>query len=125
MHNFSIGFFLSGEIVGDVIVVLQVAREIVDDVREQIGEPAEVISYLKTLAPVEFPKVAVEVYKKIVKYARESGEVSLVLSCPIGLAFQIGQLIGLGKYRIQVYQYIFGKYLRIPPLTRYHLKYGE
>jgi hypothetical protein len=58
------------------------------------------------------------VYKAVAKVAQGGNEVHLVLSGPLGLAFSIGQLIGLSHYKVVVYQFSAGKYRMVPPVTR-------
>jgi|FaiFalDrversion3_1042247.scaffolds.fasta_scaffold33025_1 hypothetical protein len=100
------------------IVVLEVGRPIVEDVKSQIGEPTAVISYQRPIAEDEIPKIAGEVYRAVAKAALGGHEVHLVLSGPVALAFQIGQLIGLSHFNVVVYQFSGGKYRPIPPVTR-------
>jgi hypothetical protein len=100
------------------IVVVEVGRPVVQDVKSQLGEPAEVISYQRPILEAEIPKIAGEVYKVVAKVAQGGNEVHLVLSGPLGLAFSIGQLIGLSHYKVVVYQFSAGKYRMVPPVTR-------
>ncbi|MEM2550458.1 MAG: SAVED domain-containing protein, partial [Nitrososphaerota archaeon] len=66
----------------------------------------------------EIPKIAGEVYKVVKELASGGKVVNLVLSGPLGLAFQIGQLIGLSHFKVQVYQFSAGRYKPVPPVSR-------
>jgi hypothetical protein len=100
------------------IVVLEVGRPIVQDVKSMLGEPVAVISYQRPITEEEIPKIASEVYRVVAKAASGGHEVHLVLSGPVALAFQIGQLVGLSHYKVVVYQFSGGRYRPVPPVTR-------
>jgi len=100
------------------IVVVEVGRPVVQDVRSQIGEPDAVISYQRPVLDSEIPLIAGEVYKAVAKAASGGHEVHLVLSGPLGLAFQIGQLVGLSHFKLVIYQFSAGLYRPVPPVTR-------
>jgi hypothetical protein len=106
------------------IVVLEVGRPIVDDVEAQIGRPDRVISYKRPILEDEIPRIAGEVYNAIRELARGGEQVALVLSGPLPLAFQIGQLVGLSHFKVQVYHYTAGRYKPVPPVTR-DVMFGE
>jgi len=69
---------------GAKIVVLEVGRPIVEDIKSRIGEPTAVISYQRPIAEDEIPKIAGEVYRAVAKAASGGHEVHLVLSGPVG-----------------------------------------
>ena len=107
-----------------MIVVLEIGRSIVDDVRLQLGEPLAVISAKRTLECDEFPLFAWAAYEKIRETRRfirenleESVPVTLILSGPVSLNFQLGQLLGLHE-DIELYQYCKGDYVYVPKITR-------
>jgi hypothetical protein len=100
------------------IVVLEVGRPIVQDVKSMLGEPTAVISYQRPITEEEIPKIASEVYRAVAKAASGGHEVHLVPSGPVALAFQIGQLVGLNHYKVVVYQFSGGRYRPVPPVTR-------
>jgi len=101
------------------IVILEVGRPIVDDVKSQFGqEPFAVISYPRPILEAEYPKILGEAYKAIKEAARGGEEIILVLSGPLALSFQLGQLIGLSHFKIRVYQFSMGRYREVPPVTR-------
>ena len=100
------------------IVVLEIGRPIVDDVRQQLGEPFRVISYPRPVIEAEYPKILKEAYQAIREAARGGEEVILVLSGPLALAFQLGQLVGLSHFKIRVFQFSMGRYREVPPVTR-------
>jgi hypothetical protein len=84
----------------------------------QIGEPTEIISYPRPILEDEIPIIAGQVYKAIKKHATGGNIIKLVLSGPLGLAFSIGQLIGLSHFKIIVYQFTAGRYKPVPPVSR-------
>jgi len=100
------------------IIVLEVGRPITDDVKLQIGEPVEVVSYPRPILEEEIPIIAGQVYKAIRKHATGGNIIKLVLSGPLGLAFSIGQLVGLSHFKIIVYQFTAGRYKPVPPISR-------
>ena len=103
------------------IVVIEVGRPIVADAQEQFGEERVVaaISAVRTLQPEEFPKFAAEAYKALVQVARRvKGRVHIILSGPVSMNFQLGQLVGLSHLDIQIWQWFAGEYKPIPPVKR-------
>jgi len=100
------------------IVVVEVGRPIQKEVREQLGEPFKVISYPRPILEDETPRIAVEVYNAIREASRDGEIVYLVLSGTLALAFQIGQLVGLSHFKVQVYQFSGGRYRTVPVITR-------
>jgi hypothetical protein len=100
------------------VIVLEVGRPIVEDVEAQLGRPDRVISYKRPILEDEIPRIAGEVYNAVRELARGGESVALVLSGPLPLAFQIGQLVGLSHFKIQVYHYTAGRYKPVPPVTR-------
>ncbi len=100
------------------IVVLEVGRPIVEEVRQQLGEPFAVISYPRPVIESEYPEILRRAYQAIRNAASGGNIVYLVLSGPLALAFQLGQLVGLSHYKIQVYQFSGGRYRAVPPVSR-------
>ncbi|MEM2197378.1 MAG: hypothetical protein QW290_09890 [Sulfolobales archaeon] len=101
------------------IVVLEIGRPIVEDVKAQFQqEPFAVISYPRPIIEAEYPKILKEAYKAIREAAQGGEEVILVLSGPLALAFQLGQLVGLSHFKIRVFQFSMGRYREVPPVTR-------
>ncbi|MEM4619604.1 MAG: hypothetical protein QXE70_04290 [Ignisphaera sp.] len=100
------------------IVVLEIGRPIVEEVKQQLGEPFKVISYPRPIIEAEYPQILREAYKAIREASRGGEEVILVLSGPLALAFQLGQLVGLSHFKIRVYQFSMGRYREVPPVTR-------
>lgn len=100
------------------IVVLEIGRPIVDDVKAQLGEPYATISYPRPVIEAEYPRILKEAYQKIKEAARGGEEVTLVLSGPLALAFQLGQLIGLSHFKVVPVQFSMGRYRQVPPVTR-------
>jgi hypothetical protein len=103
------------------IFVLEVGRPIRQDVESQLGPISDFVSVPRAISELEIPKIAAEAYKKVMKLAQGGEEVAVVLSGPLGLAFQLGQAIGLAHAKVIVYQFSQGRYVKVPPLTREHL----
>jgi hypothetical protein len=103
------------------IFILEVGRPIRGDVENQLGKIDDYISITRAISELEIPKIAAEAYRKIMKLAAGGEEVIIVLSGPLGLAFQLGQAIGLAHAKVIVYQFSQGRYVKVPPLTREHL----
>ena len=100
------------------IIVAEIGRPILQDVKEQLGEPAAVISYQRPVLESEIPMIAGEVYRAVARAASGGHEVHIVLSGPLGLAFEVGQLVGLSHFKVVVYQFSAGRYRPVPPVTR-------
>ncbi|MEM2288372.1 MAG: hypothetical protein QW503_04705 [Sulfolobales archaeon] len=101
------------------IVILEVGRPIADDVVNQFGqEPFAVVSYPRPIIEAEYPAILREAYNKIREAARGGEEIILVLSGPLALSFQLGQLIGLSHFKVRVFQFSMGRYREVPPVTR-------
>jgi len=103
---------------GKRVVVLEVGRPVVDDVKAQLGEPSEVISYPRPILEIEYPEILKKTYNAIRRQAQGGNEVILVLSGTLALAFQLGQLVGLSHYKVRVYQFSGGRYREVPPVSR-------
>jgi len=103
------------------VFVLEVGRPIKSDVESQIGTVSDIVSIPRAISELEIPKIAAEAYRRIMKLASGGEEVAVVLSGPLGLAFQLGQAIGLAHAKVIVYQFSQGRYVKVPPLTREHL----
>jgi hypothetical protein len=103
------------------VFVLEVGRPVVEDVKRELGRVDDVLSIPRAISELEIPKIAAEAYKRIMKLASGGEEVTVVLSGPLALAFQLGQAIGLAHAKIVIYQFSQGKYVKVPPITREHL----
>jgi len=103
------------------VFVLEVGRPIKSDVESQIGTVSDIVSIPRAISELEIPKIAAEAYRRIMKLASGGEEVAVVLSGPLGLAFQLGHAIGLAHAKVIVYQFSQGRYVKVPPLTREHL----
>jgi len=107
------------------VVVVEIGRPIVADVESFFGKDrvVAVISAIKQLEPSEFPVFAANAYKALKEVARGiKGPVNLVLSGPVALNFQFGQLVGLNHVDVRVWQWFAGEYKAIPPVRRELLK---
>jgi len=100
------------------LLVVEIGRPIVDDVINQVGKPDKVISIQRPILEAEIPKIAGEVYKAIRELASGGNIVKLILSGPLALAFQVGQLVGLSHFKIQVYHFSGGRYKPVPSVSR-------
>jgi hypothetical protein len=62
----------------------------------------------------DYKKVSREVYRAIA--ANQNAQINLVLSGPIGLSCIIGQMIGVRKYDVTVFQYdmVTKGYIQLP-----------
>jgi hypothetical protein len=103
------------------VFVLEVGRPVRADVEREFGHIDEIVSVPRAISELEIPRIAAEAYHKIMKLASGGEEVAVVLSGPLGLAFELGQAIGLAHAKVIVYQFSQGRYVRVPPLTREHL----
>ena len=105
------------------LFVLEIGRPIISYVEETLGKPDDVLSIKRDISEYEIPEIAAEAYRRIMKLAAkyDGEEVTLVLSGPLALAFQLGQAIGLAHVKVRVYQWSKGRYREVPPLTRQHL----
>ncbi|MHA1975090.1 MAG: hypothetical protein ACTSW1_19045 [Candidatus Hodarchaeales archaeon] len=110
----------SGEESIGYIVVLEVGRPILDAVTKQLGTPVATISVKKTVKTEEIPGLAGDVYKalKKVQDTVEGEQMTLVLSGMVVLAFQIGQLVGLSHFNLNLAFWQEGKYEIIPAANR-------
>ena len=100
---------------------MEIGRPIRADVEREFGRVDAIVSVQRAISEMEIPKIASKAYKEIMKLAQGGAEVYVVLSGPLGLAFQLGQAIGLAHAKVTVWQFSQGKYVRVPPLTREHL----
>jgi hypothetical protein len=103
------------------VFVLEVGRPIKADVEKTFGRVDAIVSVQRSISELEIPQLAAKAYREIMRLAAGGSEVNVVLSGPLGLAFQLGQAVGLAHAKVQVWQFSQGKYVRVPPLTREHL----
>jgi hypothetical protein len=103
------------------IFVLEIGRPIVEDVRAQLGPVDDVLRIPRSISELEIPRIAAEAYRRIMRLGRGGAEVHVVLSGPLALAFQLGQVIGMAHAKVVVYQFSQGRYVKVPPITREHL----
>ena len=105
----------------DITLVLEFSRKITTDFQIRYKrEPHYTITYVKSLKPKEVTYMALFTYKIIhlINALHKGPLIHLYMAAPATLAFQIGQLIGIDLYRIQLYQLIEGNYYRIPMMSR-------
>jgi hypothetical protein len=101
--------------------VLEVGRPIRQDVEREFGRVDAIVSVPRAISELEIPRIAAQAYREIMKLAQGGSEVNVILSGPLGLAFQLGQAVGLAHAKVTVWQFSQGKYVKVPPLTREHL----
>ncbi len=105
----------------DIILVVEVARKITMDIQIMQGKPPHyIVSFTKQLEPKAITLVALFTHKIItlINALHQAPTIHLYMAVPTTLAFQLGQLAGIGKYKIQLYQYYEGEYKQIPQLKR-------
>jgi hypothetical protein len=103
------------------VFVLEVGRPIKADVEREFGRVDAIVSVPRAISELEIPKIAAQAYREIMKLGAGGEEVAVVLSGPLGLAFELGQAVGLGHAKVVVYQFSQGRYVKVPTLTREHL----
>jgi hypothetical protein len=103
------------------VFVLEVGRPIRQDVEREFGHVDAVVSVPRAISEIEIPQLAAKAYREIMRLAAGGSEVNVVLSGPLGLAFQLGQAVGLAHAKVTVWQFSQGKYVKVPPLAREHL----
>jgi hypothetical protein len=103
------------------VFVLEVGRPIKADVEREFGHVDAIVSVPRAISELEIPKIAAQAYREIMNLASGGNEVAVILSGPLGLAFELGQAVGLAHAKVTVYQFSQGKYVKVPPLTREHL----
>ena len=105
----------------DVVVVVEIARRITMDIQIMQGTtPHYTITFTKQLNPKAISLIALFTYKIItlINALHQAPTIHLYMAVPITMAFQLGQLTGIGKYKIKLYQYYEGQYQPIPQIKR-------
>lgn len=108
------------------IIVVEIGKSVVGAVIKHLGRPYAVVSYPREVHISEFKKIVKEAYQKIndaLSMQDESdNEVWLILSGPLALIFQLGQVIGSDMGNVKVLQYYNGEYHMVPSISRDELK---
>jgi hypothetical protein len=103
----------------DKVLVVQVGRSIVQDVEFFIGRKVDaIISVERVITTLEMQKLAVQANNEIMKLARGGNVVHIFFSVPCALAFLIGQILGLDKAKVIVWQFTNGQYMPVSPVAR-------
>ena len=121
------------------VIALEVGRPVSEAVKNYFGNPddrehpydfavIEVNALLGKSAletDRDYEKMAKAIYSTLAR--NQNKEIHLILSGPVGMNFIVGQLVGINKFGITVYQY-YGenkerKYLPLPHPTRDWLKH--
>jgi len=106
----------------DRLFILEIGRPIRQDAETQLGKAADdVLSITRPISELEIPNIAAEAYRRIMKLAQGGNIVGVVLSGPLALAFEIGQALGMMHAKVILYQFMNGRYVEVPPITRQHL----
>jgi|FaiFalDrversion3_1042247.scaffolds.fasta_scaffold56448_1 hypothetical protein len=100
------------------IIVIEIGKSIVGAVIRHLGKPYAVVSYPREVHMSEFKKILKEAYEKITDACSDNDEVWIILSGPLALVFQLGQLIGLDNKNIKVLQYYNGEYHIVPDVSK-------
>ena len=99
------------------IVVIEIGKSIIGSVIKHLGSPYAVVSYPREVQMSEFKKILKEAYEKITDACDTGEEVWIILSGPLALIFQLGQLLA-DKKSIKILQYYNGEYHIIPDVSR-------
>jgi hypothetical protein len=108
------------------IVILEIGRPIQADViaflKNQGFDPGKlkikIVSVPRAIIEAEYPYIWKLAYDCIRELGSEGKEVWLFLSGPLGLAFGLGQIVGLQHWKVIVYQFSAGSYRPVPVPTR-------
>lgn len=104
-----------------LMFVVEISRNIMDDILLRFKkQPEYIFSMVKQLEAEEFPEIAISIYNvlRLVNALHNGPRIDLYLSTPSVLALQLGQLLGIDKFKITLNHYSTGKYVRVPALTR-------
>lgn len=107
---------------GNWIVALEVGRPISEAVKDRFGSldvlvrVQDVIGTSVLLTEDHYEKVARAVYSACALC--QNKPIDLIVSGPNGLVFIVGQMLGMDRFRVQVWQYYNGEYQLIPRPTR-------
>ncbi len=107
------------------IIVIEIGKSIVGAVIKHLDRPYAVVSYPREVHISEFKKIVKEAYQKIndaLSSDESDNEVWLVLSGPLALIFQLGQIIGTDMSNVKVLQYYNGEYHILPSITKDELE---
>lgn len=91
------------------IIALQIGRPVSEAVKAHFGELDCLIDIKAVLgkcvleAERDYETLAKEIYRAMA--VNQNCPIKLVLSGPIGLAFLVGQLVGLAKFDVEVFQF--------------------
>lgn len=93
----------------DFILALQVGRPVSEAVKAHFGELDCLVDITSVLGKCQletegdYRKLAQEIYRAMAQ--NQNCPIKLVLSGPVGLSFLVGQLVGLAKFDVTVYQF--------------------
>ena len=100
---------------GRFVLVVQVGRNVEEDVAARLGQVDAVVSWEGLLAsPRDYRAVLVQV-REALRKAR-GGQLDLVVAGPLALAFLLGQEVGRTRWRVRFWQFQRGDYLPLDTL---------
>jgi len=111
------------------VVALEVGRPISEAVNDSFGHMdvlvrvQDVIGSSVLLTDEHYEKVARAVYSACA--ICQNRPIDLIVSGPNGLVFLVGQMLGLDRFRVSVFQYYNGEYQRLPRPTRDWLEHRD
>lgn len=91
------------------VLALQIGRPVSEAVKSHFSELDHLVDVAALLgkphleSDKDYQKVATEVYRAMA--ANQNCPIKIVLSGPVGLSMLIGQLVGLAKFDVEVYQF--------------------
>ena len=104
------------------IVALEVGRPISEAAKDRFGHVdvlvrvQDVIGGTVLTSNEHYQKVAQTVYSACAQC--QNRPIDLIISGPNGLSVILGQMLGMDRFRVQVYQYYNGEYQPVPRPTR-------
>ena len=111
------------------VVALEVGRPISEAVKAKFGHldilirVQDVIGTTVLLTDEHYEKVARTLYSACAR--AQNKPIDLIVSGPNGLLLIVGQMLGLDRFRVAVYQYYNGDYQRVPRPTRDWLEHRD
>lgn len=114
---------------GRHVVALEVGRPISEAVKDKFGHcdilvrVQEVIGSSVLTSNEDYEKVARAVYSACARCQNQP--IDLIVSGPNGLLLIVGQMLGLDRFRVKVWQYYNGTYQEVPRPTRDWLEHRD
>ena len=111
------------------VIALEVGRPISEAVKKSFGQldalirVQDVIGTSVLTMDEHYEKIARAVYTACA--ANQNRQIKLIVSGPNGLLAIIGMMLGMDRFRVQIYQYYNGIYTPIPRPTRDWLEHRD